>query len=111
VLVTTRHERAWNYAGSIAHWIYPTALRSHPAAWSRLLWWLSLLALIGASAGAATGMLRLGADGSRFSSPYRGWQAWHHWLGLFCMLFVLTWIFSGWLSMDSGALIFNRQAD
>ncbi len=104
VLDTTRRERAWNYAGSVAHWIYPTALRSHPAAWSRLLWWLSLLALIGASAGAAIGMLRLGAGGSRFSSPYRGWQAWHHWLGLCCMLFVLTWIFSGWLSMDSGAL-------
>jgi hypothetical protein len=104
VLNTTRHERAWNYVGSIAHWIYPVLLRSHPAMWSRLLWWLSLLAFIGASAGAAIGTLRLGADASRFSSPYRGWQAWHHWLGLFCMLFVLSWIFSGWLSMDSGAL-------
>jgi PepSY-associated TM region len=103
VLDTTRRQRAWNYAGSIAHWIYPVALRSHPAAWSRLLWWLSFLALIGASAGAAIGMLRLGTDGSRFS-PYRDWQAWHHWFGLCCMVFVLTWIFSGWLSMDSGAL-------
>ncbi len=73
-----------------------------PAAWGRLLWWLSLVALIGASAGAVIGMLRLGAEGSRFSSPYRGWQEWHHWLGLCCMLFVLTWIFSGWLSMDGG---------
>jgi hypothetical protein len=109
VLDTTRRQRAWNYVGSIAHWIYPTALRSHAAAWSRLLWWLSLLALIGASAGAAIGTLRLGADGSRFSSPYRGWQAWHHWLGLCCMLFVLSWIFSGWLSMDSGALFSNGK--
>jgi hypothetical protein len=104
VLDTTHRQRAWNYIGSIAHWIYPTAMRSHPAAWGRLLWWLSLVALIGASAGAAIGMLRLGADGSRFSSPYRGWQKWHHWLGLCCMLFLLTWIFSGWLSMDSGTL-------
>jgi hypothetical protein len=104
VLDTTRRERIWNYAGSVAHWIYPAVLRSHPAMWSRLLWWLSLLALIGASAGAATGTLRLGGGGSRFSSPYRGWQALHHWLGLCCMLFVLTWIFSGWLSMDSGVL-------
>jgi hypothetical protein len=104
VLDTTRRERIWNYAGSVAHWIYPAVLRSHPVVWSRLLWWLSLLALIGASAGATTGTLRLGGGGSRFSSPYRGWQAWHHWLGLCCMLFVLTWIFSGWLSMDSGVL-------
>jgi hypothetical protein len=104
VLVTTRYERVWNYAGSIAHWIYPTALRSHPVAWSRLLWWLSFFALVGASAGAAIGMLRLGLDGKRFPLPYRGWQAWHHWLGLCCTAFVLSWIFSGWLSMDNGDL-------
>ena len=69
-----------------------------------LFWWLSFLALIGASAGAAVGMLRIRVEGSRLTSPYRGWQAWHHWLGLMCMLFVLTWIFSGWLSMDDGRL-------
>jgi hypothetical protein len=104
VLDTTRRERAWNYVGSVAHWLYPTALRSHPAIWSRLLWWLSLIALIAAIAGAAVGTLRVGAEGSRLLSPYRGWQALHHGLGLGCMLFVLTWIFSGWLSMDDGRL-------
>jgi PepSY-associated TM region len=104
VLTTMRRERLWNYVGSVAHWLYPTALRSHPAAWSRLVWWLSLLALIGATAGAAIGTLRLGADGSRRLSPYRGWQALHHWLGVGCMLFVLSWIFSGWLSLDDGLL-------
>ena len=104
VLATTRHERIWNYAGSVAHWLYLTALRSHPAAWDRLLWWLSLAALIGAGTGAVIGTLRLGSGGSTFASPYRGWQAVHHWFGLGCMVFVLTWIFSGWLSMDDGAL-------
>jgi hypothetical protein len=104
VLATTRRQRAWNYVGSIAHWIYPAALRGHPAAWSTLLWWLSLLALIGASAGAVVGVLRTGTDGSRLRSPYSGLQAWHHCLGLLCMLFVLTWIFSGWLSLDDGRL-------
>ncbi|MGB7099118.1 MAG: PepSY domain-containing protein [Xanthobacteraceae bacterium] len=103
VLHTTRQERLLNYLGSVAHWIYPTALGSHQAAWSLLLWWLSLLALIGATAGTVVGTLRIGAGGSQLT-PYRGWQAWHHWLGLICMLFVLTWIFSGWLSMDDGWL-------
>ncbi len=74
------------------------------------MWWLSLAALIGASAGAVIGMLRLGADGSHRLSPYRGLQAWHHWLGLGCMLFVLTWIFSGWLSMDDGLLFSTGKA-
>jgi len=104
VLDTTRHERAWNYIGSVAHWIYPTVLRSHPAAWSVLVWGLSLLALIGAAAGAVIGTLRIGGERSRLASPYRGLQAWHHWLGLGCMLFVLTWMFSGWLSMDDGLM-------
>jgi hypothetical protein len=104
VLDTTRRERGWNYVGSVAHWIYPTALRSHPAAWSVLVWWLSLLALIGATAGAVVGTLRIGGERSRLVSPYRGLQAWHHWLGLACMLFVLSWMFSGWLSMDDGLL-------
>jgi hypothetical protein len=104
VLATTRRERIWNYAGSVAHWLYFAALRSHPAAWSRLLWWLSLIALVTASTGAAIGILRLGIRGAAFWSPYRGWQALHHWLGLVCMAFVLTWIFSGWLSMDDGML-------
>jgi hypothetical protein len=104
VLATTHRQRAWNYAGSVAHWIYLTALRLHPAAWSRLVWWLSLLAFIGAALGACIGILRIKLQGSRLVSPYAGLHAWHHWLGLGCMLFVLTWIFSGWLSMDDGKL-------
>ena len=104
VLTTTRWQRGWNYFGSVAHWIYPTMLRSHPLVWSSLLWWLSFLALVGATAGAVVGTLKMGAEGPRLASPYSGVQAWHHWLGVCCMVFVLTWIFSGWLSMDDGRL-------
>jgi hypothetical protein len=104
VLKTTRRQRWWNYAGSVAHWIYPTALRSHPGLWAALLWWLALLAMIGAGLGAVIGTSRLDLTGRRPVSPYCGWHAWHHWLGLCCMVFVLTWIFSGWLSMDDGQI-------
>jgi hypothetical protein len=104
VLATTRRERIWNYFGSVPHWIYPTALRSRPAEWTRLVWWLSLVALIGVTAGMVVGVMRIEINGRRPQSPYRGWQAWHHVLGLCCMLFVWTWIFSGWLSMDDGQL-------
>ncbi|HEX8827518.1 MAG TPA: PepSY domain-containing protein, partial [Xanthobacteraceae bacterium] len=104
VQATTRCQRIWNYAGSVSHWIYVTALRSHPTAWSGLLWWMSLFASIGAALGAYVGILRIRVQGSRLVSPYAGLHAWHHWIGLGCMLFVLTWIFSGWLSMDNGTL-------
>ena len=104
VLETTRYVRGWNYLGSVAHWIYFTGVRSHAAAWSVLLWWLSFLALIGVVAGAIVGPLRLKIEGRRLVSPFHGSQAWHHWLGLSCMPFIFTWMFSGWLSMDDGLL-------
>ena len=107
VLATTRHERLWNYVGSVAHWIYPTALRRHPTVWNQLVWTLSLIALITAVAGTVLGVARLGISGRRVETPFRGWHAWHHILGLFTATFVLTWIFSGWLSMDHG-LLFSR---
>ena len=38
---TARRERWLNYAGSVAHWIYPTVLRANPGAWSATVWSLS----------------------------------------------------------------------
>jgi PepSY-associated TM region len=107
VLGTTRYERAWNYAGSVVHWIYPTALRSNWAAWDKVVWTLSLVALFAAVTGVVLGIIRLRVTGGAIGSPFRGWHAWHHILGLFTATFVVTWIFSGWLSMDHG-LLFSR---
>ena len=107
VLGTTRYQRIWNYAGSVVHWIYPTTLRSNWAAWDKVVWTLSLIALIAAVTGVVLGILRLRMAGGGIGSPFRGWHAWHHVLGLFTATFVVTWIFSGWLSMDHG-LLFSR---
>jgi hypothetical protein len=75
------------------------------------VWWLSLVACIGALTGAILGVLRLRLRERRFTSPYRGWHAWHHWLGITCVLFVVTWIVSGWLSMDHGRLFSTGRPD
>jgi hypothetical protein len=99
VLATTRNERLANYAGSIAHWLYPTELRHHKRVWSGLMWWLSLLATIGALIGVFLGLVRLGTG-----PAYQGLQRWHHILGLIVAPFVISWIFSGFLSMDAGLL-------
>jgi uncharacterized iron-regulated membrane protein len=105
---TTRRERWWNYAGSVAHWIYPASLRARPQAWTAIAWVLSAVASLAAIAGAALGtallVARRGLAGSAGS-----WHAWHHALGLVCAAFVLTWIVSGWLSLDSG-LLFSTGA-
>jgi hypothetical protein len=111
VLVTTLKTRALSYLGSIAHWLYPTALRQHREAWSALMWWLSLVATIGAGLGVVIGLLRLSAAGRRAAPAYRGLQAWHHRLGLVFAPFILSWIFSGFLSMADGGSSSSSRAD
>src|SRR6516225_5748801 len=105
VLFTTRSMRLANYFGSIAHWIYPTVLRRHGNAWSALMWWLSLVATIGASIGVIIGIVRLGT-----ATAYRGLQRAHHIFGLIFAPFILCWIFSGFLSVDDGWLFFHSFA-
>jgi hypothetical protein len=109
VLDTRRRERGWNWAGSVLHWIYPTVLRSNWSLWDRVVWTLSLLALIAAMLGAVLGIARVNLRGRRISSPYRGWHALHHVIGLAATMFVLTWSLSGWLSMDHGRLFSRGQ--
>jgi hypothetical protein len=109
VLDTTRRERWWNLAGSVLHWIYPTMLRSNWPLWDRVVWTLSLLALIAAALGAVLGIARIRILARRAGSPYRGWHALHHVIGLMSTAFVLTWILSGWLSMDHGRLFSRGQ--
>ncbi len=105
---TRRSERAWNYIGAVAHWIYPTILRQHWALWDRLVWLLSLLGVITVGAGICVGVVRFRqarrSMRSRTSSPFLGWLRWHHLLGLISGVVVFTWILSGWLSMDHGRL-------
>lgn len=110
---TTAFERRWNYVGSVVHWIYPTVLRKDWAMWDRVVWYGSLIGIAGALTGIVLGITRLRfrkpyASGRH--SPFRGWMYWHHVLGIGCSLFVLTWIFSGWLSMDHGRLFAKPDA-
>jgi hypothetical protein len=103
VQATSRRARRWNYAGSIAHWIYPTILRRRTVVWTDTVWAIALVGSLVAFAGSFLGVTRLTQSGRRLTR-YRGWQALHHLLGLACATFVLSWIVSGWLSMDNGLL-------
>jgi hypothetical protein len=97
VLATTRRERLLNYLGSIPHWVYQTELRHHNRAWNALMWSLSLMGTIGVALGVFLGLVRLRAD-----PAYHGPRWWHHISGLIVAPFVLSWVFSGFLSMDDG---------
>jgi uncharacterized iron-regulated membrane protein len=106
VLDTDRRERFWNWLGSVPHWLYPTVLRQMPEAWRQVVLWVSGPCILGALAGLWIGVLRLRPGRHRFSrnriTPYSGWMKWHHLAGLVGGVFLLTWIFSGWLSVDPG---------
>ncbi|NEU98623.1 PepSY domain-containing protein [Bradyrhizobium uaiense] len=110
-LDTTRRERVWSWLGSIPHWIYPTVLRKDGPLWRDVVLWISGVCLVVAVTGFWIGILRLRltrryADGA--VSPYRGWMAWHHIAGLIGGVFVFTWMFSGWLSLNPGGAFSAR---
>jgi uncharacterized iron-regulated membrane protein len=111
VLQRTRFsERMWNWSGAVIHWIYFTPLRKSYPAWNQVVWWVSLVALLSSSVGVWLGFLRFvsnRAAGRKGLSPFRGWMRWHHIIGLFASLIVVSWMLSGWLSMDHGRL-FSR---
>ena len=106
--VTTRLQRVANYAGSIVHWIYPTILRRYPTAWSYTVWAISLVGIAMTTAGIVLGCYRswVSLHNARRPgiSPFRKLFRLHHVLGLGAGFFLLTWIFSGWLSVDHGIL-------
>lgn len=111
---TTRFERGWNWVGAVVHWIYPTVLRKSLWAWDQVVWWLALAAIVVAGTGYALGLVRMvnrRRAGRPGWSPFRGWLRWHHLLGAVGGAFALTWVFSGWLSMDHGRLFSLDQPD
>jgi hypothetical protein len=104
---TTYSERAWNWCGANIHWIYFSALRINWSVWDEAVWWLSFVGMLVACAGIWLGIVRWMAIRrmpQKGLTPFRGWLGWHHRIGLLCGLFVMTWIFSGWLSMDHGRI-------
>ena len=105
---TNRRQRAWNYVGAVVHWIYPTFIRKDWALWDQLVWWMSLVGIMGVVAGFILGVQHFRTARQRgdkgLASPFSGWLAWHHKIGFLFGIIVLLWIFSGWLSMDHGRL-------
>jgi len=100
---TDRVERFWNWLGAVPHWIYFEFLRVYQEPWRQVVIWTSGIGIAGSILGVWIGILRVRLKrrySSGSTSPYRGWMKWHHIAGLIGGLFVITWTFSGWWSMN-----------
>ena len=101
---STRHERVLNYFAAVTHWLYPHALRQFPEAWS---WLINILASFGtvfALSGLWVGVLRAGRRQPTARSPHQRFIQWHYLAGLVFGLPLLTFVFSGWMSMNPARL-------
>jgi hypothetical protein len=107
-----RMERMLNYAGAVTHWLYPTFIRRYPDAWA---WMIDILASAGTILG-ITGLWigimrwRIKRREGQSAIPYRGLMRWHHITGLAFGLTAVTWVLSGWLSMNPGSINPSRSA-
>ncbi len=103
---TARSERLLNYVGAVTHWIYPTVIRRHPELWAWLVDILAAAGVVLALTGLWIGVLRWKRrpKPGKPAVPYRGLMRWHYFSGIVFGGFALTWVFSGWLSMNPGGL-------
>ncbi|MDR7037324.1 hypothetical protein J2X36_002071 [Methylobacterium sp. BE186] len=103
VLDTRARERFWNWLGAVPHWLYPTPLRARPDLWRDVVLWVSGIGIAGAASGLVLGIWRLRPRRrypSGAATPYQGIGRLHHLFGIVGGLGILTFVVSGWLSMN-----------
>ncbi|WP_313706641.1 PepSY domain-containing protein [Massilia sp.] len=104
VLDAPRAERLWNFVGAWLHWLYMFRDRPTDPVWSWTVIVLSGIGVVAAFTGALNGIWRwrfAGTYKSGSKSPFREtYLRWHHILGLVFGTVLLTWIFSGLMSMN-----------
>jgi len=101
---STRRERVLNYFAAVIHWLYPHLLRQFPDAWA---WFVNSVAALGcilAITGLWAGVLRARRRVPAPRNSHQRLLRWHYVAGAAFGLVTLTWVFSGWMSMNPGKL-------
>jgi PepSY-associated TM region len=92
-LMTTRGSRALAWIAAIPHWMYFAPLRIKDEVWRQVVLWTSGI-------GGVLAVLGLTLAFTQFSTRYSGLMRWHYVTGTVFGIVTLTWVFSGWLSME-----------
>ncbi len=98
-------ERFIAWLGAIPHWLYPALLRTNQPLWFGTVVWLSAIGCFLVVTGMVIGFIRLrGRSGKWWPYRNRPMWMWHHVFGTFAGILVLTWTFSGLLTMQPWGL-------
>jgi hypothetical protein len=97
-VVSTRGSRALAWISAIPHWFYFEALRTNQRWWVSAVLWTSGLGTVLVLMGLALAVIQYSRRPPHI--PYAGWLRWHYITGAFFGVFTLTWVFSGFLSME-----------
>jgi hypothetical protein len=97
-VMTTRQSRALAWISAIPHWMYFEALRSNGLLWTRVILWISGAGTILSVIGIILAIIQYSRRKPHI--PYAGWMRWHYLTGVVFGVFTLTWVFSGFLSME-----------
>jgi hypothetical protein len=92
-LITTRASRALAWIAAIPHWMYFAPLRVKDDLWRQVVLWTS-------GVGGILALLGIILAFTQFRVRYSGLMRWHYVTGAFFGIFTLTWVVSGWLSME-----------
>lgn len=111
IQITTASVRFWNWLGAVPHWLYPTLLRQHTFVWSQVVIWLTVFGTFLTVLGLYVGIRQYKSRRSGRRSPYRGVALWHHYAGLIFGVLTLTWLVSGFFSMNPWGVLESRHLD
>jgi len=98
VVMTTRSSRRLAWVAAIPHWFYFEWLRTKPQLWRQVILWTSGLGTVAALIGVVLAILQFRRN--RPHIPYKGWLRWHYITGAVFGIFTVTWVFSGFLSVE-----------
>lgn len=101
---STRRERVLNYFGAVIHYLYPHVLRQFPDAWAWVVDTVAATGCVLAVSGLGVGLLRARRRVPAARSSQQRLIRWHYAAGTVFGGVTLTWVFSGWMSMNPGQI-------
>ncbi|HEV7691137.1 MAG TPA: PepSY domain-containing protein [Hyphomonadaceae bacterium] len=97
-------ERWLSWFGAVPHWLYPTILRENSPVWTQIVIWSSAIGCFLVVTGLVIGFIKLRTKSGGWWPYKRPMWMFHHMFGVFAGVLVLTWTFSGLLTMQPWGL-------